>query len=232
VKIIEESSVTSGEGASAAGRPPGPSAGSSKRLKAIVNSVDKDLRSEMMFKFLWVTGQKRLDKMTDLEEKLSVLLPDVPKQMDTLRSIADTLLKVELGRWALMRGGYIPETEPPEPGSLAEKVSKLDQVDRNLIRAAWDHVMDIFEDKALELQAEQDRKKNDANPEKEDHHQPEIQNEPSSPGNQHGETQEKPSPPDNQRSEIWKKPTFLGTQREEVRQNDPPRKIPDLFQIG
>jgi hypothetical protein len=120
----------------------------------------------MMFKFLWVTGQKRLDKMTDLEEKLSVLLPDVPKQMDTLRSIADSLLKVELGRWALMRGGYIPETEPPEPGSLAEKVSKLDQVDRNLIVAAWGHVMDMFEDKALELQAEQDRKKNDANPEK------------------------------------------------------------------
>ena len=102
-----------------------------------------------MFKYLWATEQKRLDKMLDLEERLGVLLPNVPKEIDTMKSIADSLLKVELGRWALINGGYIPEMPTPEPGSFAEKVSKLDQVDRNLIRTAWGHVMDIFEDKSF-----------------------------------------------------------------------------------
>jgi hypothetical protein len=213
VKIIKESSVTSDEGASSAGRPPVPSAGSSQRLKAIVNNVDKDLRSEMMFKFLWATEQRRLGKMLDLEEKLGVLLPNVPKEIDTLRSIAESLLTVEMGRWALMQGGYVPEMAPPEPGSLAEKVSKLDIVDRNLIRTAATHVIDMIHDEARKLQAEADlhaagEKVKTAIPEN-DNQRSEIREKPSLQDNQYRENQETPSAP-----------------------NNPPKRTADPFLIG
>jgi hypothetical protein len=84
------------------------------------------------------------------------LLPNIPQEIDTLRRIAESLLKVELGRWALINGGYIPEMPPPEPGSIAEKVSKLDDIDRNLFRTAATHVIEMIEENALRLQAEAD----------------------------------------------------------------------------
>jgi hypothetical protein len=89
----------------------------------------------------WAVQQKRVDRMLDLETRLGVVLPGLHKEIGTLQGIAESLVKFEVGGNLIKRKIYeIPEMPPPEPGSLAERVSQFDDIDRNLIRTAATHV--------------------------------------------------------------------------------------------
>jgi hypothetical protein len=168
-KTIEDRSAANTEAEPPAlGRPPGPAAGGAKRLKATVKQACEDITAEMMLKYLWANEQKRFDKMMDLETRMGVVSPALHKEIDTMRGIAEALAKLEMGTAMMKRKwGVIPDPrpmEPPEPGSLAEQFSKFDILDRNLVRTAATHVIDMIRDRA-KWQAEENRKTEVDNPE-------------------------------------------------------------------
>lgn len=168
-KTIEDFSTANTEAASpAVGRPPGPSAGGIQRLKATVKRACEDINAEMMLRYSWAIQQKRVDKMVDLEGRLGVVLPALHKEIDTLKGIAEALTKLEMGTALMKRkGGGIPDLppiKPPEPDSLAERVSQLDIVDRNLLRTAATQVTDLIRERA-KRQADEARKTEVSNPE-------------------------------------------------------------------
>jgi hypothetical protein len=129
-----------------------PSAGSSKRLKATVNRAILDIRAEEMLKYAWVIQQKRVDKMMDLEADQGIVLPGLHKEIATLTAIAEAVTKHEVGIALMKRkGNGIPELNTTDKLSpLAEKISKLDAIDRNLIREASSKVISLVQDQFVE----------------------------------------------------------------------------------
>ena len=60
-------------------------------------------------KYLFFRQVERFEKMIELEQKLGMLMPAGYKEVNSLRAIADSILKLEIGeRWMKGKGGAMP----------------------------------------------------------------------------------------------------------------------------
>src|SRR6266851_1152279 len=110
-----------------------------------------------------------------MENQMNLLMPDGWKNIAVLKDIAAEVRKCEVGeQWMRGKagaayggpypGGLLPHPEAPEKelSPMAQRLSQLDAIDRNLIRAATSHVMELIQEeisagsktKGLEADAE------------------------------------------------------------------------------
>jgi hypothetical protein len=103
-----------------------------RRLHRNVNKETKKLNTGKVLQYLWYAGQKRLDRMMDIEDSMGMQLPNGHKSLEVLNKIAGTFLRYELGMAILKRS----DGEPIDINGLdpeAQKLTKLDDVDTNLL---------------------------------------------------------------------------------------------------
>ena len=131
-----------------------------KQLRGAVKSLD----SEMMLKACFLIQQERVMEIREFEKKAGIPLAVGNEAVKIWKEIAAEIRKHEVGeQW--MKGkipgkyGAAPEAlipqQPDKPmGPLAEQMSKLSVIDRNLIIAASEMVMDMSAEEVSRLEAD------------------------------------------------------------------------------
>ena len=112
--------------------PEAPSEKGYRWLKRNVTKAYKNIDTENMLKFLWIMGQKRLDKMMAIEERTGLPYPDGHKIFGELTKVAVAHMQFEFRVKSLKRD----DGEAIDISSLDPEVqqfAQLDVVDRNLI---------------------------------------------------------------------------------------------------
>jgi hypothetical protein len=103
-----------------------------RRLHRNVNKETRKNNVNKALQYLWYAGQKRLDRMMDIEDNMGVQLPNGHKSLEVLNKIVGTMLRYELGVAGLKRGdGEVIDINELDPE--AQKISKLNDVDKNLL---------------------------------------------------------------------------------------------------
>lgn len=119
-----------------------------------VKAAMVSLNAEIMLKFLFVVQQGRLEMLLDMEKKLGMPLDWGHKEIQAMVQIAAEIRKFEVGE-AYMKGkmpaaaygdpypgGLLPQA--PADSMIADRLSRLSAVDRNLIVAASSRVVDMI----------------------------------------------------------------------------------------
>jgi len=131
----------------------------SKKIWKVVSEAVKKLDAETMLKYCFMVQQGRVETMLAIENKMGLPLPDMYKNVAVLKDIATEIRKFEVGElWMKGKagttyggpypGGLLPHSgaQEKELSPIAQAVSQLDVVDRNLIRAASSHVMEMIQE--------------------------------------------------------------------------------------
>lgn len=123
-------------------RPPGP--GDVKKFVAQVTRAFVDVGIEEKLNYLFMVQMKRLDRMVEMEERVGMVFPMGFKNIDSLRMICEVLLKKEAARTLFI------DNQPSEKNisPLAQRLSKFDDVDRNLIRQGASKIIQMIEEEA------------------------------------------------------------------------------------
>ncbi len=129
-----------------------------KVLKEVSDAVKK-LDAETMLKYAYMVQQGRVEMLLKMENQMNLLMPDGWKNIAVLKDIAAEVRKCEVGeQWMRGKagaayggpypGGLLPHPEAPEKelSPMAQRLSQLDAIDRNLIRAATSHVMELIQE--------------------------------------------------------------------------------------
>jgi hypothetical protein len=138
--------------------PPEPESPSTKPLSAIrctVNRAIRDLQSEDLLKYTWITQQKRVDEMVLLEQRMGFKFPWGDRAIAELRKIAEAIFKHEIGTALLLRkGAGVPTSiDIDKLSPTAQEFAKLDDVDRNLVRQLGHRFQEFVEEGLREHRA-------------------------------------------------------------------------------
>jgi hypothetical protein len=102
------------------------------RLHRNVNKETRKLNTAAALQYLWFCGQKRLDKIMEIEERLPHR--NGHQALLVLNKIAANLMRYELGISVLARRGMDGDTlDMEEIDKEVRQLSKFDDVDKNLI---------------------------------------------------------------------------------------------------
>jgi hypothetical protein len=103
-----------------------------RRLHRNVNKETKRLNSGSVLQYLWFAAQKRMDKAMDLEDRMGVQLPSGQKSLELANKIATNFIRFEFGVAKFKRSeGEVIDINELDPE--AQKISKLNDVDKNLL---------------------------------------------------------------------------------------------------
>jgi hypothetical protein len=118
----------------------------------ITKLVDKAVRSidsGTMLKYTFMVQKDRVKRLLALESSANGMLhPNGYREIDVLKSIAEAVRKFEVGEEIIRNRNLYNTLLPPagtitpEPGDLVEQFNQLDEVDRNLIVAATEKMVD------------------------------------------------------------------------------------------
>ena len=112
--------------------PEAPSEEGYRWLKRNVTKTYKNIDTENMLKFLWIMGQKRLDRVMAIEERTGLPYPDGHKIFGELTKVAVAHMQFEFRVKSLKRDdGEAIDISSLDPE--VQKFAQLDVVDRNLI---------------------------------------------------------------------------------------------------
>jgi hypothetical protein len=122
---------------------------SSREVWKHVDATLKKLNAEQILKYAFYRHVERVEVMVALEKKLGILTPNGYKEMEALRSIGDSIHKVEVQE-LFLRGkhGELPagtDVSQPQLSDFAVGMAQFDEVDRNLIREASVQVIELIE---------------------------------------------------------------------------------------
>jgi len=119
-----------------------------------VNQLD----AELILKRAAILGHERLLDIQEMQQKNGgKLLRNGMNEIVQFASIGDKLRRLEsdqrkgFGRF----GSTLDIPAPKEQTALGGEFNKLDEVDKNLIRAATENVIEMIQEKTLELAASQ-----------------------------------------------------------------------------
>ena len=112
----------------------------------------------------------RVDMMMQIEKTLKLLTPEGYKNIAVLVDIAKAVRKYEVGEeWLKGASGVRPsgrpypgglsphEVQQPEQSEMGKRFASLDAVDRNLIRAATTHLIEMITEECGRLSSEAGR---------------------------------------------------------------------------
>jgi len=127
-----------------------------KQIWKVVTDAVKHLDSQTMLKYCFLVQQQRVKMLLDLEDQVKMPLPEGWKNLAVLKDIAAEYRKHEIGEQYLkgkgvqpygspVQGGLVPH-ESREMSSLGERISRLDEADRNLIRTAGARVIELIQE--------------------------------------------------------------------------------------
>lgn len=109
------------------------------------------LNSEMMLKNLVLRQQRRMQAMTELDDKITVSFSAGYKRVSTLRTIVAEVRKLDVGeQWMRGKCGNRPsvhqlEDYPEEMSRLARIMMDFDPVDRSLMRELYCNYLDVVQ---------------------------------------------------------------------------------------
>lgn len=126
-----------------------------RRLWRQIAKATKELNAEMMLKCLFVIQMDRVEKMLELETKMGLLLPEGYKDLAVLAKIAAEVRKYEVGELCINcqehmepsghnRRGPLPNDPTRETSSMDSRFTKLEKVDKSLLRAAGARIMNMI----------------------------------------------------------------------------------------
>jgi hypothetical protein len=144
---------------------PEDSAADKDRLKDVVTEVIRDVSGIQMLKVCCPIQQQRVSRLMKSEERAGITVVG-HKEIQLLAKIAGAVMNHQSKSTKMEWKDDARERTPREIeklGPLAQKVSKLDPIDRNLIRQATTMTIDMIQEKFAELKAEQVLQENGAN---------------------------------------------------------------------
>jgi hypothetical protein len=136
------------------------SAGDKEHLKDAVTELIPDINGMQMLKFCCVMQQRRVSRLVEFEESVGITVVG-HEEIQLLAKIAGAVMNHQTKSTETKWKDDAHEPTPREIeklGPLAQKVSKLDPIDRNLIRQATAMTIDMIREKAVELKVDQELK--------------------------------------------------------------------------
>jgi hypothetical protein len=129
------------------------------------DSLKMEIAAVDMLKSCWDNQKRRVDKMIAVEEKQTIIFPRGYKEIEALIRIAETLIQAESKIMMMDRKGggisnphegrELRQDELERLSPVAQKVGKLDIVDRNLICQLSQKFVDYVEARSREIEAAQ-----------------------------------------------------------------------------
>jgi hypothetical protein len=114
---------------------------SAEEIRKSVSKAVRTLDAMTLLKYSFMAQKKRVDRLLSVEEKIQMNVKDGYKEILVLKSIAAEIAKLELGNLLIRQKELGPgeafkntnlESEAPR-SAMAERISKLGIVDRNLV---------------------------------------------------------------------------------------------------
>jgi hypothetical protein len=141
------------------------SAGDNERLKDAVTEVISDINGIQILKFCGVMQQRRVSRLVEFEESPGITVVG-HKEIQLLAKIAGAVMNHQTKSTETNWKDDAHERTPREIkklGPLVQKLSKLDPIDRNLIRQATTMTVDMIQEKFAELKVGQELQENGTN---------------------------------------------------------------------
>lgn len=124
-----------------------------RRLHRNVNKETRKLNAGSVLQYLWFAAQKRLDKALDTEDRVGVQLPGGQKSLEIANKIATNFIRYEFGAAKFKRGdGDVIDINELDPE--AQKISKFNDVDKNLLHNLRQRFVKMIAEEADELTTE------------------------------------------------------------------------------
>ena len=158
----EDSEAAPGEKDLAAEACPEDSAADKDRSKAAVTEVISDISGEQMLKLCCMLQQKRGSRLMEMEESVGITAVG-HREIQLLAKIAEAVMNHQSNDTKMKwkdDAHELPPREIEKLSPLAQKFSKLDFIDRNLIRQATAMMIDMILEKFAELKTEQELQEN------------------------------------------------------------------------
>jgi hypothetical protein len=124
-----------------------------------------DVSGVQMLKLCCMLQQKRVSRLMEIEESVGITIVG-HKEIQLLAKIAEAVMNHQSKSTKMKWKDDAHELTPREIEKLrplAQKISKLDFIDRNLIRQATTMTIDMIREKFAELKAEQELQENGDN---------------------------------------------------------------------
>jgi hypothetical protein len=123
-----------------------------EEIKRVVSRAMSELDAMMILKFAFLIQKERVDEMRELEKKIKMPMKGGYKEIEVMKSIGAEIAKIEMGNTLMRLKGAVPvpsfpstDINPEKPKSkMVSAISKLSDVDRNLVRAAGTKIRQLI----------------------------------------------------------------------------------------